>query len=245
MTEPSLPLEPAEPAAPAAAAPEGPPATPPDAPKRTMSMVSLAVLAVAVVGGVAFTSLMMAARPGAHVRAAAAPAAAYNARPAAPGAARTPVVVDSASAPKWTSKHQARWAGTTRKTAVMEVAAERPVAVWNDTVTPLLIVRCMDKRTDVFVYTETAARIEAEDENHTVKIALDDDAASHERWPDSVEHDALFAPDGASLARRLMTAGTLRFSFTPHNAAPVTAVFNVHGLAEQLKPVAKHCGGLE
>jgi hypothetical protein len=225
MTEPSLPLEPAEPAAPAAAAPEGPPATPPDAPKRTMSMVSLAVLAVAVVGGVAFTSLMMAARPGAHVRAAAAPAAAYNARPAAPGAARTPVVVDSASAPKWTSKHQARWAGTTRKTAVMEVAAERPVAVWNDTVTPLLIVRCMDKRTDVFVYTETAARIEAEDENHTVKIALDDDAAS--------------------LARRLMTAGTLRFSFTPHNAAPVTAVFNVHGLAEQLKPVAKHCGGLE
>ena len=76
-------------------------------------------------------------------------------------------------------------------------------------------------------------------------VALDDDAASHERWPDSVEHDALFAPDGASLARRLMTAGTLRFSFTPHNAAPVTAVFNVHGLAEQLKPVAKHCGGLE
>jgi len=154
------------------------------------------------------------------------------------------VIIDSASAPKWTSAHQGRWAGTTKKTAVFEVAAERPVAVWNDSVTPLLVVRCMDKRTDVFVYTETAARIEAEDENHAVRIAVDDEQAVDQRWPDSVEHDALFAPDGAALARRLMSAGMLRVGFTPHNAPAVTAVFDVHGLAERMKPVEKLCGGI-
>ena len=243
MTEPLLPLEPADPAAPAidqAGEVTPPPATPPPAPTRTMSMVSMAAVAIAIGGGILLTGLMMTARPAAHN-----PAprlAASLARPAPAPAAGT--VIDSASAPKWTTMHHARWAGTTRKTAVFEVAAERPVAVWNDTVTPLLVVRCMDKRTDVFVYTETAARIESEDENHAVRVTVDDEAGSDDRWPDSLEHDALFAPDGARLARRLMTAGTLRFSFTPHNAPPVTAIFDVHGLAQRMAPVAKFCGGL-
>jgi hypothetical protein len=102
----------------------------------------------------------------------------------------------------------------------------------------------MEKRTDVFVYTGTAARIESEDENHGVQLTFDDEAGSDQRWPDSLEHDALFAPDGAAVARRLVSADTLRFGFTPHNAPPVTAIFDVHGLAERLKPAAKYCGGL-
>jgi hypothetical protein len=39
-----------------------------------------------------------------------------------------------------------------------------------------------------------------------------------------------------------MQAHTLRFGYTPHNAAPVEAVFQVEGLAELIAPVAKDCG---
>jgi hypothetical protein len=213
-------------------------------PKRTMSTASIVAIALAICGGIVLTGLLMTAGTAAHDR----PTTSAVARPVVStpkaSAATTAVILDSASAPKWTSSHHARWAGTARKTAVFEVAAERPVAVWSDTVTPRLVVRCMDQRTDVFVYIETAARIEAEDENHAVHLVFDDEAGTDARWPDSVEHDALFAPDGARLAERLMSAGTLRFGFTPHNAAPVTAIFDVRGLAERMAPVAKFCGGL-
>jgi hypothetical protein len=128
-----------------------------------------------------------------------------------------------------------------RKSAAFEVEADRPVGVWMKKVTPLLVVRCLDKRTDVFVFTDSAARIEPQDDNHTVQIALDGGPRLEQRWPDSVEHDALFAPDGAALARQLVNAETLTFSFSPHNAEPVTATFNVRGLGEQLGGVENFC----
>jgi len=73
-------------------------------------------------------------------------------------------------------------------------------------------------------------------------VAFDGAAGTHERWPDSVEHDALFAPDGKAMAARLLAANQMRFTFSPHNAAPVTATFEVAGLGELLKPIAKRCG---
>ena len=39
-----------------------------------------------------------------------------------------------------------------------------------------------------------------------------------------------------------MHAQTLRFGYTPHNAEPVEARFEVRGLAELIGPVAKDCG---
>ena len=74
-----------------------------------------------------------------------------------------------------------------------------------------------------------------------MRVAFDDKAGSHERWPDSVEHDALFAPDGQAMAQKLLAAHQMRFSFSPHNAAPVTATFEVAGLSEHLAPIAKWC----
>jgi hypothetical protein len=61
-------------------------------------------------------------------------------------------------------------------------------------VRPLLVVRCM-KKTEAFVYTGSALRIEPNTEDHTVSFRFDDEPARTERWPDSAEHDALFAPD--------------------------------------------------
>ena len=110
-----------------------------------------------------------------------------------------------------------------------------------NSVRPVLVVRCLAGKTDAFVFTETAARIEPQDENHTVALAFGAESAATERWPDSEDHDALFAPDGEAFVRRLGTARALRFGFTPHNASPVTAAFDLTGIDTVLQTVGATC----
>lgn len=144
------------------------------------------------------------------------------------------------AAPRWVSNAEA-WLGR-NKGAAVEVLSAEAVGAWMRNVRPALVVRCTGKRTDVFVFTDSAAALEAGTDDHSVSFAFDDEAPTSMRWPDGAEHNALFAPDGEGLAQRLMLAGTFTFSFTPHNAATVTARFNTSGLAAALKPSARHCG---
>lgn len=212
------------------------PAAAPPVTSAGPSLVHIIAIAAAVAGGGLVTLLVMTSRPAAraepHV---------VNPSPAV-AVPRATASAPAAPRPVWSSRNQARWISNHRKSAAFELEANQAAAVWMKRVRPTLVVRCMDNRTDVFVYTESAARIEPQDENHTVRVALDDEAGADQRWPDSVEHDALFAPDGQVLARRLVTARQMRFSFSPHNAAPVTATFEVAGLGELLTPIAKRCG---
>ena len=200
------------------------------------SMRQIVAVVAAVSGGALVTLLVMSSRPAAHVES-------PPARPApAVAAMRARSGGSAAATPVWSSRNQARWISNHRMSAAFELEANHAVAVWMKQVRPTLVVRCLDKRTDVFVYTESAARIEPQDDNHTVRVAFDDEAGADQRWPDSVEHDALFAPDGQALARRLLTARQMHFSFSPHSAPPVTATFEVVGLGEHLAPIAKWCG---
>jgi hypothetical protein len=144
------------------------------------------------------------------------------------------------TAPRWVSNGEA-WLGR-GKGAAFEVSSAEPVGVWMRTVRPALVVRCTGKRAEVFVFTDGAAAIEANTEDHTVSFAVDGDEPTTVRWPDGAEHNALFAPDGQALARRLMGADSFTFSFTPHNAGAVTARFRTTGLAAVLHPSARHCG---
>ena len=136
---------------------------------------------------------------------------------------------------------QARWVSNHPKSAAFELAADRDVPVWMRRVHPLLVVRCLARKADVFVFTDSPARIEPEDENHTIHVAFDDEAGTTERWMDSEEHDALFAPDGPSFARRLAHSHTLTFGFTPHNAAPVSVQFTTRGFDKILEQVSVKC----
>ena len=174
--------------------------------------------------------------------AAAAPAQVATPKPRkAPAAVAAPL---AAATPKWSSTNSAEWIGRQRNSVAFELPASNKIQVWMRQVEPTLIVRCQAKKPEVFVFTNSAARMEPEDQDHTVRIRIDDGPERVERWPDSDSHDALFAPDGAALARELLHARTLHFSFNPHNAAPASARFDVAGLAEVLAPLAKRCGPL-
>jgi hypothetical protein len=143
---------------------------------------------------------------------------------------------------KWSSENRAYWVGSRRHSPAFELPAENRVAVWMRQVRPTLVVRCMAKQPQVFVVTESALRIEPQTEDHTVTFGFDNEPERTERWADSAEHDALFAPDGNAFAQRLTLARTMRFGYTPHNASPVVAYFQVSGLGPLLEPVARDCG---
>jgi hypothetical protein len=133
------------------------------------------------------------------------------------------------------------WLGGARKGIALEVAARNETPIWMRTVRPLLVVRCADSRAEVFVFTDSAAAMEPQDGDHTVRVAFDGGGERSERWPDSASHDALFAPDGARLLDELGRAQAFTFGYTPHNSAPVVARFDVGGLRDRLGAAAKHC----
>lgn len=198
----------------------------------------LVLMIVAIAGAGALTLGILMTRGSASP--ATVPSTGSSTPPKAPAAAAPKPVVSFKG--KWTTENSAYWVGRQKKSLAFELPAENKVGVWMRQVHPRLVVRCMAKRTEVFVLTESAAKIELGTEDHTVRVALDDEPETSERWPDSAEHDALFAPDGPLFAQRLIGARTMRFGFTPHNASPVIIHFNVAGLGELIIPAAKECG---
>ena len=206
-------------------------ATPPDVPTRSKSReIVFVTLAAAVSGIVTLGVLIARTSPAAEVAAAAVTA---TPRPA------TPV---SASIHRWTAANGATWIGDSKNAVAFELESDDTVGVWMRTVRPVLVVRCIAGAIEAFVFTSSAARIEPLTSDHTVRVSFDDGGDLTERWGDSEEHDALFAPDGAAFVRQLLNARVVRFGFTPHNATPVTARFNVAGLAGFMEPATRQCG---
>ena len=216
--------------------PQGATAAPVDAPPHSATPLIVTVVVAVLVGagGLVFTML--------NTRATAATTPIATAPMAARTAVPSAASVAAFSAPKWSHAHAYRWVSNRPRSVAFELESLERVPVWTTTVRPMLVVRCLSRKAELFVYTETAARIESDDENHTVGLAFDDGPQSVERWPDSEEHDALFAPDSAALATRIASAHHLKFTYTPHNAQPVTVNFDLNGADEVVANVRKTCG---
>ena len=178
------------------------------------------------------------------VVAAAAPAVTRSAPPAAPPVAPATATPSSTPAPvsTWNTEKQELWLGGRRRGAAFELPADNVVKTWFGPARPSLVVRCISRNVEAFVFTGSPMKIETRAAGKTVNLAMDDEPMRTERWPDSDDHDALFAPDSAAFTRRLVTARTLRFSYSPHNASDVVAQFSVSGLDALLKAAAKDCG---
>jgi len=151
------------------------------------------------------------------------------------------VLPATSSSEKWSASNRKFWLGTQRG-AAFELLSENKVNTFFGPTQPVLVVRCSSKTAEAFVYTRSPTRIEPHAEGKTVTVSIDGEPAKTERWSDSDDRVALFSPDGAAFAHRLMHANTLRFGYSPHNADDVVAQFHITGLAELLDPVARQCG---
>jgi hypothetical protein len=203
-------------------------------------VASLVLVSVALLGGAAATFMFLGAHPSAGTMGAtvANSATAGSLAPGSPGATAAVTGVTH----QWSREDEYRWIANHKRSVAYELEADQQVRVWTTHVRPSLVVRCLNRKTEVFVYTETPSKLESTDGLHSVRLTFDDAAASEERWPDSAEHDALFAPDGTALARRISSAHHLRFGFSPHNADPVQVDFELGDAATVMSHVAKTCG---
>jgi hypothetical protein len=154
----------------------------------------------------------------------------------------SPVAVDAGPAPVWSGSRKAAWANDGTKTITFELAATHDVPVWMSRARPVLVARCLSRRTEVFVFLGTAAKYEEDSFKRTVRLQWDDGPESVHQWQTSDSAQELFAPDGAALIGRLAHANRLRFGFTPFNAQPVTADFVVQGFDQLAGLVAGTCG---
>lgn len=215
-------------------------------PRNTKNTTRIVLIGAIAIGLVASVMLFVRSRgTDAQVNAAAAaPATATPTRSDGVATRHTAVsVAPSASmlAPKWKRSQQSRWAADGSRMIGFEVEAERDVDVYMDRIRPILAVRCVSRATEVFVVLQSAASIENAGDTHTVKISLDGEPDVEQRWLDSTDKQALFAPDGKVLAGRLAASRRLRFSFKPFNAAPATVEFDVHGFEGPLAAMSRTC----
>jgi hypothetical protein len=150
----------------------------------------------------------------------------------------TAVPAMRSAAPRWIKSGPSRRAGTG---VMFELGADEDVDVWRKRVRPVLTVRCTSQEAEAFVVTHSAASIEPTGQ-HTVQVGFDDVAPISEMWEHSVDHDALFAPNGKTIAHQIASARRMSFTFTPFNAPPTSVHFSVSGFDEQLKSAARTCG---
>ena len=208
-------------------------------PRQPASVINLVLVTCALLAGAAGTFAFLSAHPVARAAVTSPVGARAASTPAEAPAAASHVVPASSH---WSRENEHRWISNHKRSVAYELDANQQVRAWTTHVRPTLVVRCLNRKTEVFVFTETPAKLESADGTHTVKLTFDDAAGTDERWPDSEEHDALFAPDGTSLARRLALAHRLRFGFTPHNAAPVQVDFDLGDSAAVMSKVGQTCG---
>lgn len=209
-----------------------------------LPMLGLGALAIG------FVALSVMGRPAVQPVTAAPPAPAAAANRTAPAAASPAPTTASAAAastvvteiaPTWVVPSRASYGFDGSRTMTLQLAALGEVSAGTMRVRPGLAVRCLARRTDVFVATGIQAKIERGD-THTVAVQFDDEAPTTEQWAGSHSYQELFAPDAIAFAQRLAHARRLRFSFTPYNARAVLADFNVAGFDKLVGNVARTCG---
>ena len=148
---------------------------------------------------------------------------------------------DPLRAPRWFRTKESGWASDGSKTVTFALEAEDEVGVWMKRVRQTLAVRCLGREIEAYVVTDSASSIESRSDRHTVRVAFDDGSFSNEQWLDSSNHRELFAVDGQTFVHRVATSARMRFGYTPFNASPVVAHFDVRGFAAPLREITTTC----
>lgn len=128
------------------------------------------------------------------------------------------------------------------KTVVISRDAENEIQGWLESNRPSLIVRCQERKTEAYIVTGTAANVEYDTDNHTVRLRFDDSEPVTQHWSASTDDKALFSPNAIEFAKMLVGSKSLAFEFTPLNANPAIIHFRLEGLAPYLQKAAAACG---
>ena len=147
----------------------------------------------------------------------------------------------TSSESRWNVYHDVSTMDDT-KGITLTLKADNEIRAWLKQPQPMLVIRCHENKTEVYVQTGATPDPEYGRYNEaTVRIRLDKQPAFKQVWSESTDREALFARNGVHLAKQLAKANHMAFQFTPFNSPPAIAEFTLTGLDGVLGQVAKAC----
>lgn len=159
---------------------------------------------------------------------------------------RTPTVTAESAKGSWSVQtKRSEFEDTTD--VYMSVQSKAPVAcnMFGSHQPASLYLRCQENTTAIYIATNChlASGFQGYGE---VDVRVDDKKATSMSMDVSTDNEALgFWRGGQAIPfiqRQLLGGGTLRVRFTPFNASPVSAEFDLTGIDEAIAPLREQCG---
>jgi len=118
------------------------------------------------------------------------------------------------------------------------VTAEDIVQSGYNKVLPILIVRCAENKTEVFINWDLYLGMD----KTKMLTRFDQEKANTKTWNLSTDNNAVFVKGSyIEFAKKIMKHDKLLLQITPFNQNPVMATFDIRGLSEAIKPLKKAC----
>jgi len=102
----------------------------------------------------------------------------------------------------------------------------------------ILIIRCQQHKAEAYIGWDKYLGHDAK----PVTLRMGDAPARTTPWSTSTDHKATFYPnDARTFAHELLATEQLVAQVTPYSSSPVTAIFDVRGLAQVITPFDEEC----
>lgn len=125
----------------------------------------------------------------------------------------------------------------------ISLAANSAISAWpGKTEIPVIVVRCQENKTELFV--RTGARPDVEHGNvngASVRVRIDSAQPRTINTSLSTDGEALFFPGAIGLLKQWADKQKMTFQFTPYNSNPQSTTFDIAGLNGALEPLRKAC----
>lgn len=120
------------------------------------------------------------------------------------------------------------------RTVTLVLIADSGASRYRDSV--YLIARCQSNTTEVYINWNDYLGSEAE-----VTSRVGSATANTQRWGMSTDKQATFHPRPIPFLRSMLNADRFVAQVTPYNESPTTAVFDVRGLENAIRPLRETC----
>lgn len=152
---------------------------------------------------------------------------------------------------KATDSEKGKWSGgfagfsamDDSQSVVYRLDAEDSIAGWLKRHRPTLVLRCMERKTEVYIETGmSAAVVYGNTDKARVRVRFDQSAPTSELWGESTDNEAIFAPSPIQFVRMVHKSNRLLVEFTPFNASPVFISFDLTGFGDdRLRRLSSTC----
>lgn len=121
--------------------------------------------------------------------------------------------------------------------------AEQPIKGWISEITPTLIMRCAENKTEIFIRTGVQADVEYGSTGMaTVTLRFDKEKAFKVKAHKSTDNKALFFQKPISFIKQMIEHEKMLFQFVPFNSSPTYTTFEISGGKKAVQPLREECG---